>query len=96
MVYFGILYDRMPLISTQVHSSYIYWYTPKKTLGTNIFLFAHVFVFSLFFLLSTISIFTSVFQRVCVCFYFWFGVWFYFLEIMNALLLVEHLLTAGF
>ena len=95
MLYFGILYDRIPLMSTHVDSTDIYWYT-QKTLGTTLltlkkyfFICSFIYVFSLFFLLSIISIFTSVFQRV------WFIIPFTFLEIMNALLLVEYLLTAG-
>ena len=85
-------------MSTHVDSTDIYWYT-QKTLGTTLltlkkyfFICSFIYVFSLFFLLSIISLFTSVFQRVCV----WFIIPFTFLEIMNALLLVEYLLTAGF
>ena len=77
MVYFGNLWDRIALMLTQVHGSYIYWYT-RKTLGTKLltienyifllmFLWFSVVVFSL---LLTMSIFASVFHRIYVCFYF--------------------------
>ena len=76
MVYFEILYDRMPLISTKVTSSYIYWYI-QKTLGATqltlekyIFICSYIYVFYIVFWLSIMSIFTSVFQKVWVCFYF--------------------------
>ena len=76
MVYFEILYDRMPLISTKVTSSYIYWYI-QKTLGATqltlekyIFICSYIYVFHIVFWLSIMSIFTSVFQKVWVCFYF--------------------------
>ena len=35
MLYFGILYDRIPLMSTHVDSTDIYWYT-QKALGTTL------------------------------------------------------------
>ena len=68
--YYGILHDRMPLMSTQVHKSYIYtgiyWYAQKIWAWhcyplRNVFLFAHVFLFFRVFLLSIMSIFRSVF-----------------------------------
>ena len=48
--------------------------------------------FLMLFLLSTMSIFLSVFQEFVFAFTFPFT----FSEIMKALLLVEHLLTTGF
>ena len=81
MLYFGILYDRIPLMSTHVDSTDIYWYT-QKTLGTTLLTLKKYFF---------ICSFIYVFQRVCI----WFIIPFTFLEIMNALLLVEYLLTAG-
>ena len=76
MVYFEILCDRMLLMSTQVHSSYIHWYT-KKTLGTTlltlekyVLISSSIYDFPLFFLIPIMSIFKSVFQRVYVCIYY--------------------------
>ena len=62
--------------STQVHSSYIYWYAQKNS-GYDtanpweiyFYLLMYLLLFVIF-LLSIMSIFTSAFQRFCVCFYY--------------------------
>ena len=89
----------MPLLSTEVHSSYILLYPKNSGYDTvnpsKIFLFAHAFMFfccCFFFFYCKMSIFTSVFKE----FLFAFTIPFTFLEFMNTLSLVKHLLTAGF
>ena len=85
----------MPLLSTEVHSSYILLYPKNSGYDTvnpsKIFLFAHAFMFFCCFYCK-MSIFTSVFKE----FLFAFTIPFTLLEFMKALLLVKHLLTAGF
>ena len=60
--------------STQVRSSYIYWYARKNSgyetanpWEVYFYLLMYLLLFVVF-LLSTMSIFTSAFQIVCVCF----------------------------
>ena len=92
----------MPRMLTQVHSSYIYWYIYPRNSGYDtvnlleiIFICSCNCVFSLLFLLSIMSILTSLCFSKSLCLLLLFHLLF-FLEIMKALLLVEHLLTAVF
>ena len=62
--------------STHVRSSNIYWYAQKNSgydtanLWEIYFYLLMYLLFFVVFLLSIMSIFTSAFQRVCVCFYY--------------------------
>ena len=66
MVYFGNLWDRIALMLTQVHGSYIYWYT-RKTLGTKLLTIEN-YIFLLMFLWFSVAFFTVNNEHIRKCF----------------------------